>query len=48
MTVLCYPLAAPLLTSKRRSTVEPGTCEESLRFQSHRLTRLQATDVYGV
>ena len=31
MTVLLLsPLVAPLLTSKRRSTVEPGTCEDSL------------------
>ena len=30
MTVLCYPLVALLLTGKRRSTVEPGTREDSL------------------
>ena len=58
MTVLCYPLVALLLTGKRRSTVEPGTCEDSLWLalqhgctarDSRRIgrTRLHATDVYG-
>ena len=58
MTVLCYPLVAPLLTGKRRSTVEPGTREDSLWLalqhgctarDSSRIgrTRLHATDVYG-
>ena len=59
MTVCAIPLVAPLLTSKRRSTVEPGTQEDSLWLalqhgctarDSSRIghTRLQATDVYGV
>ena len=58
MTILCYPLAAPLLTGKRRSTVEPGTQEDSLwpamqhgctARDSSRIghTRLHAADVYG-